>query len=198
LFPLFTKADGTTKVVNSFSYQFVGGADLTGSALGTPSVDPMRTRPGATGEVIVEGDDSYTFEGSKLDSSSSFSDQLFLTVGNTLVSADDWYDAFVAQNPSLNADSFTYINFGSAPSDFDNFLLAQIPIFFEDHPDQYQYITQGRNVAGITTSLQYAAKFLADVVAGNLAAFKGDWNPPKPKVITKPTTAYLRTVVRTG
>ena len=198
LFPLFVKADGTTQVVNSFSYQFVGGADLTGSALGTPSVDPMRTRPGATGEVIVEGEGQYTFEGSKLGSSSTFGNQLFLSVGNDLVTADDWYDAFVAQNPSLNADSFTYINFNSAPSDFSDFLIGQIPLFFEDHSDEYQIITQGKNVAGVTTKLELAAQFLADVVAGNFAAFKSDWAPPKPKVITKETTAYVRTLVRTG
>ncbi|MEI9930395.1 MAG: hypothetical protein WDM89_07525 [Rhizomicrobium sp.] len=191
LFPLYNKADGTTQVVNSFSYQFVGGADVA-------SVDPMRTRPGATGEVIVEGDHSYTFEGNKMDSTSAFGDQLFLTVGNQLVSADDWYDAFLGANPGLNADSFTYINFGSAPSDFDTFLLGQIPTFFQDNPNQYQYITQGKNVEGITTSLQEAAKFLADVVAGNFAQFKDDWKAPKTKVVTKPTTVDYRTLVRTG
>jgi hypothetical protein len=35
MFPLIKNADGSDHVVNAFSYQFVGGADLTGSAAGT-------------------------------------------------------------------------------------------------------------------------------------------------------------------
>lgn len=200
LFPLVKLEDATTKVANSFSYQLVGGADLTGSALGTPSVDPMRTLPGATGEIIVEGEKKYTYEGSKTDSTSSFGNQLFLSVGSDLVTADDWYDAFLAAPDSagLDANSYTFINFGSAPNAFGDFILSQIPIYFADEPDQFQIISNGSNVSGVATRLDLAAQFVADVIAANFSTFKDQYKPPKPEVITKETIAATRTLVRSG
>ncbi|HWA92167.1 MAG TPA: filamentous hemagglutinin family protein [Rhizomicrobium sp.] len=198
LFPLIKDQNGVTHVMNSFSYQLVGGADLTGSLLGGPSVDPMRTLPGASGEVVVEGEKSYTYVADKLTSSSTFGDQLFMSVGSDLVTPDDWYDAFVKANPGLDENAFTFINFGQAPSDFSQFIQDQIPVFFADDPDGYQILSSGSKVSGVTTSLQLAAEFMAQVVAPGFSDFKDEYKPPKPTVITKPTTAVYRTLVRTG
>ncbi|HWA03364.1 MAG TPA: filamentous hemagglutinin family protein [Rhizomicrobium sp.] len=200
LFPLLVKADGTTQTVNSFGYQLVGGADLAGSMFGTPSADPMRTLPGATGDVVIEGDNEYSFEASSVDATSNWGDQLFLglTIGGqlSLVTADQWYDALVAANPNLNADSFSFINFSSAPSDVANFLLNEADGFFQS--DQYELITSGKKVAGFTSSLELMAKFMAEVVAANWDSLKNDYKPPNPKIITSPTTVDYRNLVRTG
>ena len=55
----------------SSSYQLVGGADLA-------SVDPMRTLPGATGRVTVEGTGSYTYSASTDDATSAFEETLLM------------------------------------------------------------------------------------------------------------------------
>ncbi|MEP6967303.1 MAG: hypothetical protein ABI906_04420, partial [Pseudomonadota bacterium] len=60
LFPLLTAADGGTRPVQSWSYQLVGGAALSGSA-GGPSVDPMATVLGSNGSVTVEGRSVYCY-----------------------------------------------------------------------------------------------------------------------------------------
>ncbi|MBV9992137.1 MAG: filamentous hemagglutinin family protein [Alphaproteobacteria bacterium] len=190
LFPLIDR-DGAKQVVNSFSYQLVGGADLA-------SADPMRTLPGSTGGVIVEGEKSYTFQGSKLGSTSQFNDQLFMSVGGKLVTAEDWYNAFVAANAGLDGDSYTFINFQGAPDDYSAFIQSQIPIFFADDPNDYQIISNGSHVQGVATKLDLAAQFMAEVVAANFKDFKQDYTAPHPKVITKPATATTRTLVRTG
>ncbi len=192
LFPLLKGADGSSRAVNSWSYQLVGGADLLGS------VDPMRTLPGATGNVIVEGTDNYTFEGSKLDSSAEFGDVLLFNVGNQYLTANQWYQAFIDANPSLNANSYTFIDFGSSPSGVYNFLLDQIPAFFADHSDQYQLIDGKKSYEGVTTTLYLASQFMADVFAANFSSLKDDYSPPKARVIAKPTTAMARSLVRTG
>jgi filamentous hemagglutinin family protein len=196
LFPLLTNPDGTTRAVQSTSYQLVGGADLTGSAIGTPSVDPMRTRPGAAGGLIIEGTNSYTYAGSKTDSSSAFGTDLLMAIGNQYVSPDAWYQSFVDANPTLNEGSFTYISFQNAPSSVVDFLINQAATFFA--PDQYQLIVQGRQITGITTSLKLASEFIANVYSANFSSLVGDYKPPKPQVITTPTTAQTRTLVRSG
>src|SRR5207253_7789288 len=58
--------------------------------------------------------------------------------------------------------------------------------------------TSGKTVLGITTTLKLASEFMTNVVAANFSSLKNDYNPPKPKVITSPTTALTRTLVRSG
>jgi filamentous hemagglutinin family protein len=199
LFPLLINPDGTPRAkptVQSTSYQLVGGADLTGSALGTPSVDPMRTLPGTTGGLIIEGTGSYTYAGSRADSNSTYENNLLMSVNGQYVSPDAWYQSFLDAYPDLNADSYTFISFKDAPSSVVDFLINQAATFFA--ADQYQLIVQGRQVAGITTTMKLASEFIADVYSANFSSLVGDYKPPKPKVITAPTTALTRTLVRSG
>ncbi|MBV9570043.1 MAG: filamentous hemagglutinin family protein [Alphaproteobacteria bacterium] len=194
LFPLLTRWNGDAVPVESWSYRLVGGADLA-------SVDPLRVIPGADGNLIIEGEKKYTYFATKDGATSAFGDTLLLGLstesGIQLLSADDWYNAFVAANPGLDANSYTFINLGLAPKDVQNFLINLANDFFAQYPDQFQ-IFQSKGAFGISTSLNLAAKFMAQAVAPDFSQFKGEYKPPKPPVITKPTTAYVRTLVRTG
>ncbi|MBV9064090.1 MAG: hypothetical protein JOY77_14355, partial [Alphaproteobacteria bacterium] len=201
MFPLLTKADGTTQAVDSWSYRLVGGADLTGSALGTPSVDPLRVVPGAGGSLIIEGEKSYSYAASKDGATSSFGDTLLLGIGSgsglQLLSPDQWYQTFLAENPGLDPDSYTFISFTNAPKNVQEFLLDAANTFFADYPDQFQ-LFNSKGLMGVATTLSLAAKFMAQAVAPDFSQFKSDYKPPRPPIITTPTTAYARTLVRSG
>jgi len=189
LFPLLNNPDGSTRVVESSSYQLVGGADLA-------SVDPMRTRPGATGGVVVEGTGSYTYSASADGATSAFEDTLLMSLGNQFVSPDAWYQSFLAANPNLDANSYTFINFQGAPSSVVDFLVNQVQTLFT--PDQYSLIVQGKKITGVSMTLKLASQFIVEAYAANFSNLVGDFKPPKAKAITKPTTAYTRTLVRSG
>jgi len=189
LFPLLTNPNGSTRAVESSSYQLVGGADIA-------SVDPMRTRPGATGRVIVEGTGSYTYSATTDDSTSALENTLLMALGNQFVSPDTWYQSFLAANPDLNANSYTFISFQGTPSSVVNFLVNQVQTLFT--PDQYSLIYEGRKITGVSMSLKLASEFIVDAYAANFSNLAGDFKPPKAKAYTKPTTAYTRTLVRSG
>ena len=167
LFPLVTTSSGT-QAVNSWSYRLVGGADLTGGAGGSPSVNPMDTAPGATGNVVVEGVNTYTY--SSVAGSASYADTLMLEVGNELVSTDQWYAAFTSLNPQLDQNAFTFIDFATAPKDVRQLLAADAPSFVAAFPNQFQTVMTGKQVTGITTTLAIAAQFVQQVIAGNFSA----------------------------
>lgn len=196
LFPLLVNADGSTSHVDSWSYRLVGGADLTGGHGGMPSVDPMRVMPGSTASVIVEGEQSYTY--AAIAGTSAFDDSLLLRVGSEFVTPDQWFQAFMAENPQLSADSYTFFNFASAPKDVQSILSGEATAFFANYAGQYQFVTSKSGVTGVTTTLALAAKFMSEVVAPNFGAIAGDYKPPNPKPFTKDTTATTRTVIRTG
>ena len=196
LFPLLTNPDGTTRVVQSTSYQLAGGADLTGSAMGTPSVDPMRTLPGSAGGVVVEGTGSYTYQGSKVGATSAYDNNLLMAVGTQLVSPDAWYQSFTGANAGLDDNSYTVINFLGAPSSVRDFLVSQLQTFLT--PDQYQLIPKGHKIQGVSMTLKLASEFIAEAYSANFSSLVGDFKPPKPHVITTPTTALTRTLVRSG
>lgn len=198
LFPLLNTEAGQSHV-DSWSYRLVGGADLTG-ALGAASVDPLRTLAGSGGDVIVQGRNSYTFEATAGDA--SFTSNLLLRVGAEYVDPDNWLDAFLAANPTLDSSAYTFINFDFAPGGVTDILGGFATDFFAEFPDQHQLIVD-RNGAptGVTTTLELAARFFAEVVApnfGQLVGGPGLYGDPRPVLTRGETTAYTQTLVRTG
>ena len=195
LFPLIATAGGT-QAVNSWSYRFVGGADLNGGAGGAPSVNPIQTTPGATGSVVVAGLNSYTY--SAVAGNASYTNSLMLQVGSQFVTADQWFASFTALNPDLDPNAFTLIDFSTAPQSVRQLLATDAPAFFAAFPNQFQMVTTGKNVTGVTTTLSIAAQFVEDVISGNFTSILSNYVPPKLKVPAKPTTATYTTLVRTG
>ncbi len=190
MFPLLTKADGSTEAVQSWSYRLVGGADLA-------SVDPLHVIPGATGNLIIEGEKKYTYAASKDGASSAFGDTLLLAIGSQLLTPEQWYQTFLAENPNLDPNSYTFINFTNAPRGVQDFLLNAANAFFANYPDQFQ-LFDSKSLTGVATTLSLAARFMAEAVAPDFSEFKGEYKPPKDPIISKPTTAYARTLVRSG
>jgi len=195
LFPLVTTSGGT-QAVDSWAYRLVGGADLSSGIGGTPSVNPMLTAPGAAGDVVVAGLSTYTY--SAIKGSAAFTDSLMIQTGSQLVSPDQWYASFVALNPQLDSDAFTFINFATAPAAVRDLLANDAPSFFAAYPDQFQMVKTSKTVTGVTTTLAIAATFIEDVISGNFISIVGNYNPPKSKAVTKPTTATVTALVRTG
>ena len=194
LFPLIDEGDGTHAVAST-SYRLIGGADLTGAG-GAPSADPTRTVAGARGDVVVEGEHSYTFVGGH--GTQTFNDTLLMLAGTQYVTADQWYDAFVAANAGLDQNAYTFIDFSHAPEAVAAFLSAQAPAYFAAFPGEYQLVDSSGTLAGVTTTLAHAADFMRDVLAANFGNLSGEFAPPKPVQVTRDTTAYARTLVRTG
>jgi filamentous hemagglutinin family protein len=183
LFPLLGTAQ---TVVNSWSYNLVGGADLA-------SADPMRVDPASGGSVIVAGQTSYTFSGTP--GSTSFDNSLLMQAGNGFSPASQWLQTFLAENPTLNANSYTDIDFSSAPAAALNALTAQARQFFSGYSGQYQFTKSRGAITGVTTSVALAAEFFSST---NFGAIASGYKPPKTPIITKPTTVTVPTLVRTG
>jgi filamentous hemagglutinin family protein len=194
LFPLLPTADGGTKPVNSWSYQLVAGANLNGAA-GQASVDPMATLAGTARSVTVEGQHVYSYQG--VAGKVSFADSLLLGVNNadgsvTTLTADQWYQAFLIQNPGLQADSYTTISLSTAPKAAQPVLAALAAQFFAAYPGQAQI-----SGSGVTTKLSLAADFMA-YVSANFTKVAATYIPPKEQVNTKTVYATAPTLVRTG
>ena len=121
LFPLLPAAGGSTKAVDSWSYQLVAGADLT-SAGGRPDPNPMSTMIASEATLTVAGQNVYGYSATA--GSVGFADTLDLGVtnadgGTQTVTADQWEQAFIAANPGVNPNAYTTIDFSSAPSSCD-------------------------------------------------------------------------------
>src|SRR5262249_52371911 len=156
------------------------------SSIGTASADPLRIAPGASGNLVIEGENKYSYAGSKDGASSAFGDTLSLALNGQLFSADQWYQAILAQDPNLDPNSYTFVSISSAPNDVQTFMISEINDFFSQHPDQFQIFTDDKgHVQGVSTTLTLAAQFMSDAVLANFADFKNDYKPPKPPVITK-------------
>ncbi|HUO99045.1 MAG TPA: filamentous hemagglutinin family protein [Rhizomicrobium sp.] len=189
LFPLLPAAGGTTRAVASSSYRLVGGADLT-------SPDPLKVDAASAADVIVEGTRTYTYSGVR--GTSSFNGDLLLQAGQQYVMAAQWLAAYTAQNPSLTADSYTTIDFSRAPAAARAALQSEAAAFFAGHSGKYEFVTSGTSVTGVKTTLGLAAAFFASVVAPNFSSVSSAYVAPAKSVVTKPTTATVSTLIRTG
>ena len=185
-----------SRAIESTSYRLVAGADLTGSSAGTPSVDPLRIRPGATGNLVVEGDNNYSYAASKDGASSQFSGTLLLGLGSQDLTADEWYQAILGENAALDPNSYTLISFQAAPDDFINFIVNAADNYFA--PGDFQIFQGKSGPAALSTTLTLAAQFMANELLPNFQNFAGEYKAPKPTIITKQTNADARTLVRTG
>ncbi len=197
VFPLVTTAHGT-EYVPSTSYELVAGADLTG-ADGEPSVDPLRTVPGNDDSVVVQGIDTYSYAATK-DYTSQYVDQLDFEVGSDFLSANAWYMAFLSQYPAADANSYTYIDYSSAPAQVQQWIDNNDGSFLANYQGEYGTVTGKNGVDGITTTLGIANQFMLDVIApmANLADILQYYPAPKSHPITASTTATYMTLVRTG
>ncbi|HEX2592272.1 MAG TPA: filamentous hemagglutinin family protein, partial [Rhizomicrobium sp.] len=190
LFPRLTLADGSTKPVESTSYRLVGGGDLT-------SVEPLRVSTSSTAGVTVEGEKSYTYSAPNK-GISSFDSDLSFRVGTSFVDPNDWYQAFVAANPTLDPNAYTFVNFQTAPQAVRDFLVAQAPAFFASHPGQFEFIGPASKPTGFSTTMALASEFMAKVFAPNFSTLVNNYKPPSTTNIKAATTATTRTLVRTG
>ena len=195
LFPLLPGVGGKSPtVVNSWSYRLVGGADLN-SPGGALSADPLATQAGSTASVTVAGQNVYSFQATA--GSVSYTDSLELELANSSapVSVQQWYQAFLAQNKSagLNPNSYTVVDFSSAPVSVQRTLNNLVNSFFQN-VSLNNYINYG---SGVETSLALATKFM-NYVASNFGVLSQEYRPPREVVASQPTYATAPTLVRTG
>lgn len=188
LFPLLPGVGGKAPaVVNSWTYQLVGGA--------APGVDPMSTQAGSTASVTVAGENVYGFQATA--GSVSYADTLGLALANSAVptSVQQWYQAFLAQNKTagLNQNSYTVVDFSAAPPSVQRELNNLVNSFFQNI-SLNNYINYG---TGVETTLSLATKFMS-YVASNFGQLAQDYRPPREVISTQTTYATAPTLVRTG
>lgn len=184
LFPLVG-----AKAVDSWSYQLVAGADLAAPG-GGPSVDPLAVAAGSRQAVTVEGFNSYSYRATA--GVVSFADSLNLQAGQATVTADEWYQAFVAANPGLDTNAYTSISYGSAGAANVAVLSQLAQTFFASHPGEAKL---GAN--GVSTTLSLAAKFMV-YVSANFDQIAPNYAAPAEHVSSQFTYATAPTLVRTG
>jgi filamentous hemagglutinin family protein len=153
IFPLVQGPHGLQRV-DSWSLALVGGG-----AVG--SANPSRVSPTSAGGVTVEGNRAYAYGGR---ATVKFSDKLLFTVGDQLVTADDWLSAALAGDDSMDPSSPAYIDFSSAPEDVLTLMSDTAVTYFTDHPDPDTFFDGSDDApTGVTTTLTLAAGFLKAV-----------------------------------
>jgi filamentous hemagglutinin family protein len=188
LFPLIQRG-GANQVVQSWSYQLVGGASA--------GVDPLQTAPGGTGDVIVQGFHPYQYQATT--PVSSFNPVLNLTAGAQVVSPASWLAAMLAANPSLTNSAYTLIDFSAAPASARSVLSQDAINFFSSQPST-SYVFQGLNPSrptGVATSLLLASQFFASS-SFNFGSISNSYRPPTSVAHTQTVNAIAPTLVRTG
>ncbi len=192
LFPLLPTAGGGVTPVSSWSYQLVAGADLTGAG-GQPSVDPLTVVAGSQANVTVEGQNIYSYQGIKGVVSVAGSLDLLDNNGISLA-ADQWYQAFVSENPGLGADSYTTINYSSANASARPIIANLVTQFFAANPSDPKQLKSGE----VNTTLSVAAQLMAYISSDFSAIAPYYKAPPETGLAGSPTYATAPTLVRTG
>ncbi len=200
VFPLVTTAHGTA-YVQSTSYQLVAGADLN-SYGGDPGVNPLRTVAGTDDSVVVQGIDSFSYSGGNA-GTSNYTNQLDFQVGNDFLTADAWYMAFLTQYPDADANSYTFVNYASAPAAVQLLIDNSTAFgqFLQQYQGDYTTVTKGSEVTGIETTLNLANLFMLDVIEPNFGGRSGiisNYTPPGEHPNKNTATAFYETLVRTG
>jgi len=192
LFPLLPSGDGGATPVSSWSYQLVAGADLQGAA-GRPSADPLAVVAGSGASVTVEGQHLYSYSATK--GVTSFADSLDLQDSNGVAyAAGQWEAAFIAENPGLQGDSYTTIDYGMAGGNLRPIIAGLANTFFNvENPGEADV---GR--ASVTTTLDVAAQFMA-YVSDHFSKLAPYYAAPRETgVAVNPTYAVAPSLVRTG
>ncbi|MCK9917118.1 filamentous hemagglutinin family protein [Microbacteriaceae bacterium K1510] len=126
MFPLLP---GSNRVVNSWSYNLVAGADLSGAAgaLALPSVDPTRVVPGTAANLVVEGTSTYSYYGQNgtaltrvpgilIDTNPSFSTTGSPAVTDPTATAANWLAQFSTEFNGVDENSLALLYWGSGTS----------------------------------------------------------------------------------
>ncbi len=191
LFPLLPIGSGP-RVVDSWSYRLVAGADLTGSA-GAPSVNPTAVITGSAADVTVQGQHVYSYSAAKGPTSYANNLNLLDNDGFSLP-AGQWFDAFSAQT-GLQSDAYSIIDYSAANPATRTVLASLAKTFFQTNPqDSAQVLATGQ----IETTLASAAQFLS-YVSDNFAKVAPLYKAP-PETQTAKSTGYATapTLIRTG
>lgn len=194
LFPILS--DGS--FASSWSYAFVGGADLSSGAQGAaPSIDPLRTDLRSTGSVSVEGQREYSYGGG---TGASFSEDVLLTNGGFTYNLDE----FVTENNDQRrprATGYATVSLTAGRySAITTLLKAKAIAFFKTQPaNSYRFDGGSTNPTAVSTTAAVAEAFLASIEA-DLTAVALD---PTTGLVgagsaQNPTKAIIRTLVRTG
>jgi hypothetical protein len=153
IFPLVQGPHGLQRV-GSWSLTLVGGG-ATGSA------NPLRVSSSSGGGVTVEGNRAYSYGGP---TTINFSDKLLFAIGEQQVTADQWLDTALANDPSMDGTSQAYIDFSSAPDDVLTLLSDTAVTYFADHPDPNTSFDGSDDApTGVYTTMTLAAGFLQKV-----------------------------------
>jgi len=193
LFPRLTNG----AAVSSWSYNLVGGADFSEGATPAPSVNPLRTNPGSTADVIVEGDYSYSFQGVK--GAHTFDPTLqFSLDGTSLLPVSDWLSGFEAQNADADPNTYTLIDLTGAPNAARNTAAAELAGYLVTLPSSSYQIIEGTGAkpTQVSMTLQDAAVFFESHF--NFGAVTSRYRAPTTQTIVHSTTADYRTLARTG
>jgi filamentous hemagglutinin family protein len=199
LFPLLPAGGNSTKAADSWSYQLVAGADLTGAG-GRPDPNPMSTLVASGATLTVAGQNVYGYTATA--GTVNFTNSLDLGVtdanGNLeTVTASQWEQAFIAANPGVNANAYTTIDFSTAPAASRPELQSLATQFFNANHSQSQLVTSRSGVTGLTTTLALAAEFMA-TVSNNFAQISPGYKAPKEVIPTQTIYATAPTLIRTG
>lgn len=193
LFPILS--DGS--VAGSWSYTLVGGADLGIGATGLPSIDPLRVDAASLGKVSVEGERSYAYGAG---GGANFGGDIVLGNGRFFYGLDE----LVSENGDQlrpRENGYTTINLsGGRYGALSTFLRARALAYFgAQTAGTYRYEGGSTNPTAVSTTAALAEAFLTEIEA-DLTALVLD---PATGIVSggssqTPTTAYVRTLVRTG
>ncbi len=183
---------------SSWSYAFVGGADLSsGGEASAPSVDPLRTDFATSATVSVEGERQYSYGGR---SGGTVADEVLLSNGGFTYQLDE----FVTRDNDPRrprATGYSTINLTAGRfSAITNFLKARAIAFFRTRPaGTYRYDGAATNPTAVSTSAAVAEQFFASIET-DLTALVLD---PTTGLVSDGTpqnviTATVRSLVRTG
>lgn len=190
LFPLISR-NGASQVVQSWSYQLVGGA--------AASANPLQTTTGASGDVVVQGFHPYAYQATT--AVSSFNSTLDLVAGSQIVAPSAWLAAMEKANPSLSDSAYTVIDFSTAPGAARTVLSQDALTYFKalTGADSSQYVFTGSATrpTGVATTLKLAADFLSSS-SFNFSAISANYRTPTSAAHTRTVNAIAPTLVRTG
>jgi hypothetical protein len=195
MYPLLPAPGGRTTPVSSWSYNLVAGADLTGAA-GKPSANPLEVAAGAAANLTVEGRSVYGYKAVR--GTVSIADSLGFIDRDTgdSLSAQQWYDAFVAENPGLGPQSSTIISDGNASVAARAAINALETSFFAANPSAPHTMLSGNRVSA---PLTVAAQLMA-YISSNFDQVAAGYRGPAEtgQNFGSATYATTSTLIRTG
>lgn len=207
LFPLL--ADGSA--ADSFGIRLVGGAG------NSPSANPLHVDAASSGNMILEGESSYTL--SSVKATAAYNGDVQLDFGNTgAFLKGDLYQAFATQpgvNPATLKDRVVNVQFGAASSSAVAFLQQEALSFFAAFPSDVQFIypRRGGQPTGFAATFERFAQFLqsptsdgsGQTILQRFGALVADgsfgYKSPQPRgngLNPQANTVHVRSLVRTG